>query len=174
MFAGLWLMALGLQSVLKNQLISSCRCMEEPPKIWSATCLQAIFLLSVPYTQITLQGEIFPEAHPNIMANYAEITDTWIAVLHTQPHKPAFGIWISCALAEGKYMHNFKLLESPESCPASRKNNPLKQRPGQASSWSIKQRRPPKLGPQDIIKAWSSHLLWNPVSKSLPLEGKIT
>lgn len=50
MFAGLWPMALGLQSLLKRQLISSCRCMEEPLKIsWEATCLQIMFLLSVTY-----------------------------------------------------------------------------------------------------------------------------
>lgn len=45
---------------------------------------------------------------------------------------------ISCALGEEKYMHNYKLIESPESCLASRKNNPINPRPGKVSSWSIK------------------------------------
>lgn len=49
MFADLWPVALGLQLLLKRQLISSWRCMEEPLKIWrEATCLQTMFLLSVP------------------------------------------------------------------------------------------------------------------------------
>lgn len=134
------------------------------------SCLQAILLLSVPYTQITWQGEIIPEAQANMHGSQTHEFLYFTPSLKNLHLASSGGI--SCALREKKYMHNSKLLESAESCPAPRKNNPFNPRTRKVSSWSIKQWR---------LLSWhlktpfrhGTHIS-TPIRKGLPQEGGIT